>query len=139
MVADLPPTYAEVLGAATGAERQPDLAWSVAEYTCHVADNLRIWAERLMGVAGGGPLLVGAYDEMALATARDYRSIPLPGALWSLSRSVGDWLDAVDGSGGSGVALVHPDRGDMSLADVTLSNAHDGVHHRWDIARILRR
>jgi hypothetical protein len=138
MVGDLPSTYAGMLGAATGGERHPDLAWSVAEYVCHVADNLRIWAERLMGVAGGGPQVVGAYDEMALAVARDYRSIPLPGALWSLSRSVDDWLDAVDRSGAAGVVLVHPERGDMTLAEVTVANAHDGVHHRWDIGRILR-
>ena len=30
-------------------------ARSVAEYVCHVGDNLRIWAERLMGVVEGAP------------------------------------------------------------------------------------
>ena len=136
-VAGLPGSYGAVLTEATGAERHPDLAWSVSEYVCHVADNLRIWAERLMGVAGGGPPLVGGYDEVALARARNYPSIPLPAALWSLGRSVDDWLSAVDRSDATGVVLVHPERGNQTLADVMLTNAHDGAHHRWDIERIL--
>jgi methionyl-tRNA formyltransferase len=43
--------YGEVLAGATGSEQLPELAWSVGAYVCHVADNLRIWTERLMGVA----------------------------------------------------------------------------------------
>lgn len=138
-VAALPTTYAVLLATATGAERHPDLAWSVGEYVCHVADNLRIWAERLMGVDGGGPLPVGGYDEMALGQARNYPSIPLPAALWSLGRAVDDWLDAVDLSGTTGVVLVHPERGGQTLAEVMASNAHDAEHHRWDIERSLVR
>ena len=139
MVAGLPPSYVALLATATGAERHPDLTWSVAEYVCHVADNLRIWAERLMGIAGGGPPLVGGYDETALADARNYPSIPLAAALWSLDRSVADWLEAVDRSDSSGVVLIHPDRGGQTLAEVVVSNAHDGVHHRWDIERSFLR
>jgi hypothetical protein len=136
-VADLPATYGEVLAGARGDERHPDLAWSVAEYVCHVGDNLRIWAERLMGVARGAPPLVGGYDETALAEARNYPSIPLAAALWSLGRSVDDWVDAVDRSPSTGVVLVHPDRGGQTLVEVMASNAHDAVHHRWDIERSL--
>lgn len=139
MVAGLPPSYVALLATATGVERHPDLGWSVAEYVCHVADNLRIWAERLMGIAGGGPPLVGGYDETALADARNYPSIPLAAALWSLDRSVADWLEAVDRSDSSGEVLIHPDRGGQTLAEVVVSNAHDGVHHRWDIERSLLR
>ena len=138
-VARLPQSYAALLATATGAERHPDLAWSVGEYVCHVADNLRIWAERLMGIAGGGPALVGGYDETALAEARNYPSIPLAAAMWSLDRSIADWLDAVDRADSSGVALIHPDRGRQTLAEVVVSNAHDGLHHRWDIERSLLR
>ncbi len=139
LVAGLPPSYVALLGPATGWERHPDLAWTVAEYVCHVADNLRIWAERLMGVARGGPARVGGYDETALAQARNYPSIPLAAALWSLGRSVTDWLDAVDRADSTGVVLIHPDRGGQTLAEVMASNAHDGVHHRWDIERSLVR
>jgi hypothetical protein len=102
-----------------------------------VADNLAIWAERLAGIAAGGPLLVGGYDEMALAMARNYPSIPLPAALWSLGRSVEDWLGAVGMSRTRGIVLVHPERGGQTLAEVMGSNAHDAVHHRWDIERSL--
>ena len=139
MVAGLPAAYTALLAGATGRERHPDLDWTVAEYVCHVADNLHVWAERLMGIAGGGPPLVGGHDEMALAEARNYPSIPLPAALWSLGRSVPGWLDAVDRSATTGVVLVHPERGGMTRAEVMVANAHDAEHHRWDIERSLAR
>jgi hypothetical protein len=137
LVADLPGSYADLLVGAEGHERHPDLVWSVAAYTCHVGDNLRIWAERLAGIAAGGPPEVGRYDEHALGEARDYGSIPLPAALWSLGRSVDDWLRAVGRSRPTGVVLIHPDRGGQRLSDVVLANAHDAHHHRWDIERSL--
>ena len=137
MVMDLPVTYRGLLEEATGYERHPDLGWSVTEYIAHVADNLRIWAERLGGVAGGARPEVGAYNENELADARNYEAIPLPSALWSLSRSVDDWKEAVGLSSRAGTVLVHPERGEQSLSDVVHSNAHDAFHHRWDIERTL--
>jgi hypothetical protein len=137
LVTDLPATYARLLTGASGRERQPDLAWSVTAYVCHVGDNLRIWAERLAGIAAGAPPEVGAYDQGALAEARGYETIPLPSALWSLSRSVADWGVTVEQSRPSGIVLVHPERGGQSLHDVVVSNAHDGFHHGWDIQRSL--
>jgi hypothetical protein len=137
-VADLPVTYTTLLAGSSGGERHPELGWSVAEYVCHVADNLRIWAERLVGIATGGPPSVGGYDETALALARNYPSIPLTAALWSLGRSVEDWLEAVDRSNPSGIVLVHPERGGQTLFEVMASNVHDAVHHRWDIERSVR-
>jgi hypothetical protein len=136
-VAAVPAEYGALLSGATGRERHRDLGWSVSDYVCHVADNLRIWAERLMGVVDGAPPLVGGYDEEGLAEARNYRDIPVQAARWSLQRSVDDWLDAVATAPGSGVVLVHPERGELTLADVVASNAHDARHHRWDIERTL--
>jgi hypothetical protein len=109
----------------------------VAEYVCHVADNLRIWAERLAGTVGGAPPEVGGYDENELADARHYELVPLPAATWSLSRAVADWGDVVVRSSRAGTVLVHPERGSLSLADVVRSNAHDASHHQWDIRRTL--
>lgn len=83
------------LACARGDERHPALAWSVTGYVAHVADNLRVWAERIAGISGGGPLDLAPYDENELAAARGYDQISLSGALWSLQRSVHDWLDAV--------------------------------------------
>ncbi len=137
-VAGVPAAYARLLDGASGHERHPDLEWSVGEYVCHVADNLRIWAERLMGVTGGGPAEVGGYDERALAEARGYRTIVLRAARWSLDRSVADWQHAVARSDDRGLVLIHPDRGALTLADVAVSNAHDAEHHRWDLERSLR-
>jgi DinB superfamily len=136
-VAGVAAEYRRILAGATGAERHPDAVWSSGEYVCHVADNLRIWAERLVGVAGGGSIRVGRYDENELARVRDYPSISLPAALWTLERAVGDWQDAVDRSGAEGVVLIHPERGEQTLVDVAVSNAHDAEHHRWDIGRSL--
>jgi hypothetical protein len=137
-VSGLPGTYVLLLEGATGDERHPELSWSVSAYVCHVGDNLRIWGERLAGVAAGASPTVGGYDENALAEARGYDRIPLSAALWSLSRSVAGWQRAVALSRRTGVVLIHPERGELSLSDVVLSNAHDGFHHGWDIERSLR-
>ncbi|HEY7915717.1 MAG TPA: DinB family protein [Acidimicrobiales bacterium] len=137
MVAGLPDAYGDLVAGAGGDERHPDLGWSVAEYVCHVADNLRIWAERLAGTVGGAPPEVGGYDENELADARHYELVPLPAATWSLSRAVADWGEVVVRSSRAGTVLVHPERGSLSLADVVRSNAHDAFHHQWDIRRTL--
>jgi hypothetical protein len=138
LVSGAPAVYSTLLTDRSGNERYPALTWSVAEYVSHVADNLRIWAERLMGVVEGAPPGVGRYDENELAQARRYRDIPIQAAMWSLTRSVDDWLRAVEASPGSGVVLVHPDRGELTRADVVLANTHDVLHHRWDIQRTLQ-
>lgn len=137
LVAGLPVGFAVDLSGATGEERHPQLAWSVSSYVCHVADNLMIWAERLAGVRAGAGPAIGGYDESLLAEARNYRSIPLSAARWSLARSVDIWLEAVDASRPEGTLLRHPQRGDLTLGDVVVANAHDGTHHRWDVLRTL--
>jgi hypothetical protein len=129
--------YTSLLVGATGRERHPELAWSVSAYVCHVADNLRIWAERLAGIAAGADRGVAPYDESLLAEARRYGSIPLEAARWSLGTAIVDWAEAVGRSARSGTVLVHPERGEQTLAEVVTANAHDAVHHGWDIARTL--
>jgi hypothetical protein len=137
LVVDLPRSYAAVLAGATGVERHRDLSWTVGAYVCHVADNLRIWAERLAGASSGSDGVVGAYNENLLATARRYETIPLVAARWSLGRAVSDWVEAVTNSRTSGVVLHHPERGDLTLSEVACANAHDAAHHRWDIEKTL--
>jgi len=136
-VANLPFVYGGLFDGLTGKEQRSGLTWSITEYVSHVADNLRIWVERLMGVAEGVPLLVGSYDENKLAVARNYVDIPIQAALWSLNRSVDDWLISVETSPDFGVVLVHPERGELTRSDVVLANAHDAVHHQWDIERTV--
>jgi hypothetical protein len=135
-VEGVPQRFAGLVNGASGDERHPDLAWSVSAYVCHVADNLRIWAERLAGSAGG-VRRIAAYDENLLAAARGYRDIALVAALWSLQRSGDDWLSTVRDAPRDGVVLIHPERGEMLLEDITRANAHDSFHHAWDIRRTI--
>jgi hypothetical protein len=138
LMADVAADYGDVLAGATGAERHRDLAWPVAAYVSHVADNLRIWTERLMGVALGASPLVGGYDENELARARNYDLIPLEAALWSLGLSAAEWRKAVAASRRPGTLMTHPERGDLDLLAVVTSNTHDVCHHLVDIRRALR-
>ncbi|MGH9079717.1 MAG: DinB family protein [Acidimicrobiales bacterium] len=137
VVSDIPREYAELLTDATGEERYPTLAWSASAYVCHVGDNLRIWAERLVGSVREGRVEVESYDEKALAEARGYGSIALVAAMWSLGRSVEAWVEAVGQGPRRGTVLVHPERGPLTLGDVVAANAHDAFHHGWDIERTL--
>lgn len=137
LLAGVPASYAALLAEASGDERHPALSWSVTAYVCHVADNLSIWAERLIGSSRAGRVAIAGYDEHRLAEARGYESIDLAAAAWSLGRAVEAWQEAVaehrDRS--EGVVLVHPERGPLALDDVVVANAHDALHHRWDIER----
>lgn len=137
LVTELPNVLRELLDGADESRRHPDLAWSVKEYVCHVADNLRISSERLVAAARGGTRAVGLYDQDLLARARNYAQVPIEGALWSLERSARDWADVIGLTAEAGVVLSHPERGAQTVLDVCLNNTHDAMHHRWDIERTL--
>jgi hypothetical protein len=138
LVAATPATFAELLAGSDGTERHPSLEWSAVDYVCHVGDNFRIWAERLMGIVGGASPQIASYDENELARVRSYASVPLPAALWSLRRAASDWVTAVQASPQTGTVLIHPERGDLTLSDVADANAHDAFHHQRDIELILQ-
>jgi hypothetical protein len=101
-----------------------------------VADNLRIWAERLVGSAAGTKT-VGAYDDNLLATARAYSDVPLAAALWSIGRAREDWQAAVALVARQEIIVIHRQRGEMLLEDIARSVTHDAFHHAWDIPRSL--
>lgn len=136
-VADVPQRYRRLLEGQDGTRRHPQLGWSAAGYVCHVADNLRIWAERLAGAALAGAVDVAGYDEAALGTARNYNATAAAAALWSLTNAVRDWQQAVTLAAERGVVLRHAWRGEQRLDDVVANNAHDAHHHAWDIRRSL--
>jgi hypothetical protein len=137
VVAGTPGRYAELLAGTDGTARHPDLEWTAAGYVCHVTDNLRIWAERLVGAAQGGTRDVAGYDADLLGHARAYNLVPVAGALWSLQLAAAHWLDAVHLAEREAVVLMHADRGEQSAGDVVSNNAHDAYHHGWDIQRSL--
>lgn len=136
MVAGLPARLSIMLSGAQGDERHPALAWSVTSYVAHIGDNLRIWAERLAGVTRGGSTAIATYDDNKLAAARNYEALSLPGALWTLERSVRDWIEAV-ASVPHDLEMMHPQRGPIRRDDIIRSNAHDALHHVWDIERSI--
>ena len=121
----------------TGRLHHPDLQWSVSGYVCHVADNIRIWAERIASVALGNDGPVALYDQDLLGVARNYDDVDLPAALWSTGRAVADWRAAIDLAGAAPFIMVHEELGALTLADIVRIRAHDVVHHAWDIERII--
>lgn len=130
-----PATMRAALDGSDGTGRAAGLDWDARSYVCHVADNLRAWAERLVAAVDVPELLVGSYDADLLAVARNYSAVPVSAALWSLERSVDAWLTAVGAARIANVRLVHPDRGTLTAADVASTNAHDLAHHVFDVRR----
>lgn len=137
LVQRLPATYAARLVGATGKESCPDLGWSVSAYVSHVADNLRIWSERLAGARLSGESQVTAYDNDLLGVARRYDEINLRAALWSFDCAVREWTESLRMALNTHTELQHSDRGRQSAEDVARNNAHDANHHLWDIERII--
>ncbi|WP_190232849.1 hypothetical protein [Streptomyces avicenniae] len=137
LVGALPARYAGLVEGLRGDERLPGLAWNVTAYVSHVTDNLRNWAERLAGARLSDAHRVPGYDQDLLANARHYAEIPLAGALWSLRWAAAAWAESVSAALDAGVVLDHATRGSQSTEDVARNNAHDAVHHAWDIARIV--
>jgi hypothetical protein len=131
LVRAIPDSYATILQGCDGTEQIEELSWTVA-------DNLRIWAERLVAATVGTDAHISPYDNELLAAARCYAAVPLSGALWSLGRAVADWLLAVTAAEQQGgVVLIHPERGIQTVLDTIRNNAHDAFHHGWDLARII--
>lgn len=137
LVRDVPARYGRLAEGRRGNERHPDLAWNVAAYVSHVTDNLRNWAERLVGACLTDVRTVPGYDPDLLARARGYNEISLAGALWSLRGAAGAWAESVFLALEDGTVLEHAGRGPQRAEDVARNNAHDAVHHAWDIQRIL--
>ena len=135
VVETFPQSFTDALAGTDGTSRHPDLTWSAKAYVLHVADNLRIFAERLSGVLNGAASQVVAYDENDLAAARRYESLPVEAALWSIGTSMRDWTDAVRRAQAAGIVLHHPERGTLRIDAIIRANAHDGLHHLWDVQR----
>lgn len=129
---------AQTLKPSDARAKHPDLAWNVSAYVAHLSDNLRIWAERLAGLALGADRLVAGYDGDLLGEARRYPQLDLRVVLWGLERAVDDWHNAVVIASRSGRTLLHSERGELTVDDVVHSNSHDVTHHEWDIARSLQ-
>jgi hypothetical protein len=137
MVLGAADSYELIIGSAPGSLGHPDLGWTLGGYVCHVADNLHIWAQWLAGACLHGEVGVPGYEEEVLGTARYYVRVPVGGALWQLRQATRSWHESVEMARAGGVVLEHETRGPQSADDVVRSNAHDALHHGWDISRII--
>ncbi|MBK9474674.1 MAG: hypothetical protein IPL94_00130 [Tetrasphaera sp.] len=80
---------------------------------------------------------MAGYDPDELAAARGYRTIPLHAAQWSLTLSVSAWACTLRAGLNKAIVLQHATRGIQRAEDIARNNAHDGIHHVWDIGCIL--
>lgn len=140
----IPDELDALLAGRTGDERAPDAhpgptSWSAKAYVFHVADNLRIFAERLEGVFAGASPALAAYDQDQLAAARDYEAMSVQSALWSVRGAVATWAAATrEALTRPSVTYLHAERGELTAAEITRGPAHDAVHHLWDVRRALQ-
>jgi hypothetical protein len=67
------------------------LRWSQSEYTWHLADAIRIAAERLWTTVHLSEAGLVCFDEVALAAARHHDELPPAAAMWSLTRATADF------------------------------------------------
>jgi hypothetical protein len=137
-VEQLPDLLDTVLAGRTGAEHAPGATWSVKAYVFHVADNLRIFAERLEGVFAGAPTTLAAYDQDELAAARHYEAMSLQSALWSVRTAVAAWSAAARESLTRPDTYQHAERGELTAGEITRAPAHDALHHYVDVTRALQ-
>jgi hypothetical protein len=142
-VEELPAKFDALLAGRTGDERAPGAhpgrpVWSAKAYVFHVADNLRIFAERLEGVFAGAPTTLAAYDQDELAAARNYEAMSLPSALWSVRSAVGTWAPAARESLVRPFTYQHAERGELNAAEITRGPGHDALHHHMDVTRALQ-
>jgi hypothetical protein len=135
--AAVPDRLDALLDGRTGSEMAPGTTWSAKAYVFHVADNLRIFAERLEGVFAGAPTTLAAYDENALAAARDYEAMSLQSALWSVRTATATWTRAARESLTRPTTYMHAERGELGAAEITRGPAHDALHHLWDVRRAV--
>ncbi len=135
-ISDGPDYYRALLSSADPSLRAPGATWSSREYAWHVADNLRIWGERIMGLSLGVTGPVSTYDPDRLAEVRGYEHLPVAAVFWSLDRAVNDWQEALRTMGDApDLVLTHPLRGDEPISAVRRWVAHETHHHGYDIRR----
>jgi hypothetical protein len=139
----LPARFDALLAGHTGDERAVDAhpgqpSWSAKAYVFHVADNLRVFAERLHGVFAGAPATLAAYDQDELAAARNYEAMSVQSALWSVRTATEVWAAAARESLTRDDTYLHAERGALTAAEITRGPAHDAVHHLLDVKRAVQ-
>lgn len=129
-----PARIARILEGRNAARKPSPDTWSPAGYVWHLADAIRAWGERLIGIGRDPAFRIVPFDQDELARVRGYdRLSPIVG-LWALGRAVEDLdraLDEVDVR----TPLEHPEFGAGTVADVVRWIAHEAHHHELDVRR----
>ena len=125
--------------------RTPAASWTIASsgstwapnaYLWHVVDVLRFGAERLWMLTLDPTAAVIAWDADEIAKARGYAGLSVAVGLHALDHATAMWLDAFDATPSDAVAR-HPEIGAMTALVMAQRNAHEVVHHTYDITRGL--
>ncbi|MCV7191709.1 DinB family protein [Mycolicibacterium brumae] len=127
--------FDKTVRAHTYGARIDELAWSVGEYICHVADNESIWVERFTGLPAMAEPRVAPYDQDALAAARHYPEIPFESAMGAMRRARAAFVSAAYMTPQE-LTFFHPEPGAITVLDALRLAIHDSHHHLWDVRRI---
>ena len=106
--------------------------WGVAGYVAHMADTVRIRAERLAAASLDTTAAVVPYDEEALGNVMGYNKASLLGSLWALERALEGWR-AAHALAEPDVRLVHSEQGPLTVDGAQRILAHEVHHHTMDI------
>jgi len=110
--------------------------WSAGAYVWHLADVLRISAERFYGVGLDPSIPVVPFDQDELAAARRYELQRTDVAVRSLTWSVEEWL-RVAATLDPDLPYLHPEFGELTVSDGFRLVAHEVHHHLRDIELAL--
>jgi hypothetical protein len=122
-------TIEAVTGGHPSTVHRLDRAWSAAEYCWHLADAIRIGAERTWTAINAPDQRLVCFDQDGLAQARHYDELDPETALWSLARAVGD-LDHALRPSYQPRLIAAPSE---SVSGIVRRLAHEVVHHVEDI------
>jgi len=129
--------YAGLMEGHDGAGSADPGVWSPVAYVWHVADVLRIGAERTWAARQDPDFVAVPYEQDDLAAVRGYAAMPRAAAFWALESAVRDWRVASEGADPT-TLFRHPEMDDGTvLADHTRRIAHEVHHHALDIKRGL--
>lgn len=125
----------ELIAAAEGAKPTgpDDGSWSAAQYLWHVVDVLRFGVERIITISvdpDAGAMPWDA-DEMMQVRSRSPHSVPV--GVEALRYAASQWV-AVARLAPEFGTTEHPALGGISLLESLTRNAHEVVHHTFDIA-----
>jgi hypothetical protein len=110
--------------------------WSASRYVWHTVDVLRFGTERLWTLSADPSFGVPSWDENVVAETRCYDELSPVVGLIALISAVRTWRTAAL-EAPHNVSTRHPEAGAICAFDIVQRNAHEVVHHLWDVQRGL--